>query len=80
MVDGAYNSARYPAYHKLDVRLDKKFVFASWTLTAYLDLWNVYNRQNILDYAYKVDAGGGITETPRYDFGILPILGVSAQF
>jgi hypothetical protein len=80
VVDAAINSARFPAYHKLDIRLDKKFVFAAWTLTAYLDLWNIYNRQNILDYSYKVDAGGNITETPRYDFGILPIIGLSAQF
>ncbi len=80
VVDDDYNSARFPAYHKLDVRLDKKFVFGSWTLTAYLDLWNVYNRENVLDYSYKVDSNGIITETPRYDFGILPILGLSAQF
>jgi outer membrane receptor protein involved in Fe transport len=79
-VDGAYNSARYPAYHKLDVRLDRKFAFASWTLNVYLDLWNLYNRQNVLDYAYKVDSRGIITETPRYDFGVLPIVGMSAQF
>ena len=80
VVDGDYNSARFPAYHKLDVRIDKKFVFGSWTLTAYLDLWNVYNRQNVLDYSYKIDSNGIITETPRYDFGILPIVGLSAQF
>jgi len=79
-VDGANNSARYPAYHKLDVRLDRKFVFASWTLNVYLDLWNLYNRQNVLDYTYKVDSRGIITETPRYDFGVLPIVGMSAQF
>jgi outer membrane receptor protein involved in Fe transport len=80
VVDGGYNSARYPAYHKLDVRIDKKFQFSSWTLTAYLDLWNVYNRQNILSYSYKVDSKGIITTTPRYDFGLLPIIGLSAQF
>jgi hypothetical protein len=80
VVDGGYNSARYPAYHKLDVRIDKKFHFSSVTLTAYLDLWNVYNRQNILSYSYKVDSDGIITTTPRYDFGVLPIIGLSAQF
>jgi len=80
VVDGGYNSARYPAYHKIDVRIDKKFQFSSWTLTAYLDLWNVYNRQNILSYSYKVDSDGIITTTPRYDFGVLPIIGLSAQF
>ncbi|MDP2207563.1 MAG: TonB-dependent receptor [Bacteroidota bacterium] len=80
VVDGAYNSARLPDYHKLDVRVDKKFVFNAWTLTAYLDLWNVYNRENILDYSYKVGSNGIITETPRLDFGILPIIGLTAQF
>jgi outer membrane receptor for ferrienterochelin and colicin len=80
VVDGGYNSARYPAYHKLDVRIDKKFQFSSWTLTAYLDLWNVYNRQNVLSYSYKVDSRGIITTTPQYDFGVLPIIGLSAQF
>ncbi|TSA21465.1 TonB-dependent receptor [bacterium] len=80
VVDGGYNSARYPAYHKLDVRIDKKFHFNSWTLMAYVDLWNVYNRQNILSYSYKVDSDGIITTTPRYDFGVLPIIGLSAQF
>ena len=80
VVDGGYNSARYPAYHKLDVRIDKKFHFSSWTLTAYLDLWNIYNRQNVLSYSYKLDSGGIITTTPQYDFGLLPIIGLSAQF
>ncbi|MFA6596439.1 MAG: TonB-dependent receptor [Ignavibacteriaceae bacterium] len=79
-VDGAYNSSRLPDYHKLDIRIDKKFVFEKWTLTAYLDLWNVYNRENVLSYSSKVDAAGVITTTPRLDFGILPILGLSAQF
>ena len=79
-VDGAYNSSRLPDYHKLDIRIDKKFIFEKWTLTAYLDLWNVYNRENVLSYSSKVDAVGVITTTPRLDFGILPILGLSAQF
>ncbi|MFA6025112.1 MAG: TonB-dependent receptor [Ignavibacteriaceae bacterium] len=80
VIDGVYNSARLPDYHKLDIRIDKKFIFENWTLTAYLDLWNVYNRQNVLSYSSKVDATGIITTTPRFDFGILPILGLSAQF
>ena len=80
VVDGPYNSARYPAYHKLDVRLDKTFRFTSWTLVAYLDLWNLYNRDNILSYNYAVDPSGAVTTTPRYDFGILPVIGLSAKF
>ncbi|HLF19266.1 MAG TPA: hypothetical protein VI704_00600, partial [Bacteroidota bacterium] len=80
VVDGATNSSRYPDYHKLDIRLDRKFEFGSWTLTAYLDLWNVYNRQNVLAYSYKVDNAGVLSTTTRLDFGTLPIIGLSAQF
>ncbi|MBI4429944.1 MAG: hypothetical protein HY562_12595, partial [Ignavibacteriales bacterium] len=80
VIDGEKNSARYPDYHKLDIRLDRKFEFGSWTLTAYLDLWNVYNRQNVLAYSYKVDNIGAISTSTRLDFGVLPIIGLSAQF
>jgi outer membrane receptor protein involved in Fe transport len=80
LVDGEMNSARYPDYHKIDIRVDKQFIFLGWSLTAYLDLWNVYNRSNIISYSYKADTGGGITMTPRYDFGITPIVGVTAKF
>jgi hypothetical protein len=80
VVDGAVNSTRYPDYHKLDFRVDKKFYFDSWNLTVYLDLWNIYNRTNVLAYSYKVDANGVLSTTTRLDFGILPIVGITAQF
>ena len=80
LVDGAVNSARYPDYHKIDIRVDKQFILAGWALTAYLDLWNIYNRDNIMSYSYKADASGGITMTPKYDFGIMPIVGLTAKF
>lgn len=80
VVDGAANSARYPEYHKLDIRVDKKIYFDTWNLTAYLDLWNVYNRTNVLAYSYKIDTNGLLSSRTRLDFGILPIVGVTAQF
>lgn len=51
VADGTVNSARYPDYHKLDIRVDKKFYFDTWTLTMYIDLWIVYNRSNVLAYS-----------------------------
>ncbi|MEW5799214.1 MAG: TonB-dependent receptor [Bacteroidota bacterium] len=79
LVDGTVNSARYPDYHKLDIRVDKQFILAGWSLTAYIDLWNVYNRDNIISYSFKADASGNIVKTPRYDFGITPIAGITAK-
>ena len=80
LVEGEPFSERYPDYHKLDIRVDKKFMFGTWTLTAYLDLWNVYNRANVLSYSFNVDRQGIVSSIPRYDFGMLPILGLTAQF
>ncbi|MFZ4622239.1 MAG: TonB-dependent receptor plug domain-containing protein, partial [Bacteroidota bacterium] len=80
LVDGPTNSARYPDFHKLDIRVDKQFILAGWSITAYLDLWNVYARENIMSYNYKADVNGNIVMTPKYDFGVMPIVGVTAKF
>ncbi len=80
LVDGEVNSVRYPDYHKIDIRVDKQFIFFGWSMTAYLDLWNVYNRSNIISYSYKADTSSGITVNPKYDFGITPIVGITAKF
>ena len=80
LIDGEINSARYPEYHKINVRVDKQFTFTGWSLTAYLDLWNVYNRQNVISYSFKADTTGAIITTPKYDFGITPIIGITAKF
>lgn len=80
VIDGENNTARYPDYHKLDLRIDKQFVFDSWLFSVYLDLWNVYNRDNVVSYSFKTTKDGTITTEPRYDFGIMPIIGFTAKF
>ena len=37
------NSERLPAFHQLDVRIDKTWYFRRWTLGVYLDIQNAYN-------------------------------------
>jgi len=80
VVEGAPYSARYPSVHKLDIRVDRTFHFGMWTLTAYLDVWNVYNRDNVLFYNYEVDNNGALKREVSYDFPIMPIMGIRAQF
>ena len=58
------NSARLPAYHRLDARLtyrlDMQVTYdARWrdvSLELYLDLINLYNRKNVVSYRYIVEA------------------------
>ncbi len=42
------NTQRIPVSHNLDVRIDKKWFFAKWSLNLYLDVQNVYNFQSEL--------------------------------
>lgn len=80
VVEGDYNSERYPDYHKLDIRIDRRFHFSNWTLTTYVDVWNAYNRKNVFSYYYDVADNGVITKEVSGGFPLIPILGISAQF
>ena len=76
-VESRYIRPRKPAFHQLDLRIDRKFTFDAGSLTAYLDLLNVYNQQNVEfwqeDYRYRERAP--ITGLP-----ILPVIGLSGEF
>jgi TonB family protein len=71
------NCARLPAFHQLDLRIDKKVVYDRWMFNFYLDIQNVYNRLNPTFMQYNFDA----TEK-AYGVGlpIIPSLGVRAEF
>jgi hypothetical protein len=69
------NTLRYPAYHRLDLRIDKSFVFKKWTLEAYLDIQNVYDRKNVY-YKFWNDAA----EHTVYYLPLIPFIGIQAGF
>ena len=69
------NTLRLPAYHRLDLRLDKSFVFKKWTLDLYLDVQNVYNRRNVY-YRFWNDG----EEHTVYYLPIIPFIGIQAGF
>jgi hypothetical protein len=72
----AVNANRYPAYHRLDLRLDRRFMFDGWNMVTYLDFMNVYNRKNVWEYYYKSD---GSIETMN-QFSFLPVGGLTVEF
>jgi len=45
-----YFSKRYPDYHSLFIRVDRRFTFKTAVLSVYLSLVNAYNRRNIARY------------------------------
>lgn len=74
---GATNTDRVPPFHQLDIRVDKHWIFDTWRLSAYLDVQNIYNRQNPNTASYNFDYS-----RRGYSQGlpILPILGLRAEY
>lgn len=70
-------SERLPLYHTLDIRVDKRWKYKTWQLSAYLDIQNVYNHQNVEGVAYNYN----YTQR-QYVQGLtaLPSAGVRADF
>jgi len=74
-----FNSRR-PEYHRLDVRLNffAKFWGLDWTF--YLDVINVYNRSNVINYDYFVTEDLKLGKKATTMFPIVPTLGFNARF
>jgi hypothetical protein len=76
-VAGETNSIRQAVFHQLDIRVDKRWIFDRWTLNAYLDLQNVYNRMNQEDIVYNYD----FTQQRRVTgLPLIPSIGLRAEF
>ena len=72
----ARNSKRLPAFHQLDVRVDKTWQFRSWALSAYLDVQNAYNHQNTESIGYNFDYS---QTTATHGLPLLPIVGIRGE-
>jgi outer membrane receptor protein involved in Fe transport len=70
------NTDRYPDYHRLDVRIDRRFLFEKWNFVIFFDLVNIYNRDNIWSFQYNDD--GTVDEILHYK--TLPVGGISLEF
>jgi hypothetical protein len=73
---GAVNSARNPAFHQLDLRIDKRWIFDRWMLNVYLDVQNVYNHKTAEGLAYSYDYA---QSKPNGGLPILALFGVRAD-
>ncbi len=76
-LQGKQFSQRLPLFHQLDIRLDKRWQFRSWRLSAYLDVQNAYNNRAVegLTYNYNFSQQQYQTGVP-----IIPSLGMRGEF
>ncbi len=72
-----YNSRRLKSIHSLDFRVDRRWIFKSWTLITYLDIQNIYNQKNLTGIRWNKQKN---TIEESSSIGILPSVGISAEF
>lgn len=72
-----FNGARFKDYNRLDLRVDKKWNFKGLSIVSYVELQNVFNKENVYQYfwnEYKNEEG------TIYQWKFLPVGGFSIQF
>lgn len=90
-----FNTGRLPAFHQLDIRVDKSFFFKKWSLILYADIQNIYNYKAMgpdlivpaenPDGSYQKDPsrdGYYVMRNIKNDIGgtVLPSVGVIVDF
>jgi hypothetical protein len=71
------NAERYPAYHSLNLRFDRRFHFSGSNLVFYFSVWNAYNRKNVATYFWNANEG---KQDTIYQWTLLPIFGFEFEF
>jgi outer membrane receptor protein involved in Fe transport len=81
-VKGERNSARYAPYHQLNLRLSFNYTFLGLKSSSYFEVWNVYNRKNIMGYTYEYGSQyeNNVNIEPYYSLPILPSGGFRIYF
>jgi len=71
------NQVRYPDYHRLDLRVDRRLDFNGWGTSLFFEVQNVYNRENV--FSRQFDAKNG-RFLDVLQFQRLGIVGLIADF
>jgi TonB family protein len=70
------NNSRLPLFHSLDLRVDKTWKYPWGTVSAYLDVLNVYNNGNVAGVSYDYNSTHSSFAS---DLPILPSLGLRVE-
>jgi len=71
------NESRYPAYHSLNLRADRRFNFSNSNMIVFISIWNAYNRENVASYFWnEVEK----KQDKILQWSMLPIFGIEFEF
>ncbi|MCP4632042.1 MAG: TonB-dependent receptor [candidate division Zixibacteria bacterium] len=71
------NDSRYPDYHSLNIRCDRRFHFSGSNLICYFSVWNAYGRKNVSNYFWNEIEQ---KEDVVYQWSLLPVMGFEFEF
>lgn len=80
---GPVYGLRLPAYHRLDLRATRRFALRWGELRVFVDVFNAYDRTNIIGYNHSARVSGTqVTHTrkPREQLPLLPSVGLTWEF
>jgi len=78
---GPLNSERLPPYHRLDVRASRRWELARGSLTFFVDVQNLYDRENLGGFDVVIDPDEGAVELDEERWpGLFPSLGVTWEW
>ncbi len=73
-------ASRKPIYHRLDIRFNAVADWWDLDWVIYLDVINVYNRSNVINYDYYISDDLTLEREATTMFPILPTLGFNVRF
>ncbi len=71
------NAERFPPYHRLDIRFDRRFHFRKWNIVTYFELQNAYFRNNLYDIQWDPVENKKVAV---YHWKFFPIGGINILF
>jgi hypothetical protein len=71
------NALRLPAYHRLDLRVERVWGFRRSALTGFVEVYNAYNRDNIYLYEWSRSLKQA---RPIFQWGLTPVAGLRIDF
>ena len=78
---GPLHSERLPVYHRLDLRASRSWPVRTGRMTFYLDVQNLYDRENLAGFDLSVDEEEGTAELEEEHWpGLFPSIGLLWAF
>jgi hypothetical protein len=80
VIEGEKNSARIPVYHRLDFKLSRELPKLPLHPYMYIEIINVYNRQNAYNLVQFEDQNGNIVTGQSTGIAFIPLIGIGGRF